>query len=92
MNQRWQATRARRVLAALQRIGWTIKRTTGSHRPVVDGEQPGVLVSLPGARLGRTRSGSVQDFLYDLWMTIDHSQKQTSCPFRPAASLLPVSY
>lgn len=29
---RWSATRARRVLAALLRIGWTIKRTTGSHR------------------------------------------------------------
>ena len=28
----WPATKARRVLAALLRIGWTIKRTTGSHR------------------------------------------------------------
>ena len=28
----WPTTRARRVLAALLRIGWTIKRTTGSHR------------------------------------------------------------
>ncbi|WP_162672087.1 type II toxin-antitoxin system HicA family toxin [Gemmata massiliana] len=28
----WSATRARRVLAALQRIGWPIKRQTGSHR------------------------------------------------------------
>jgi predicted RNA binding protein YcfA (HicA-like mRNA interferase family) len=28
----WSSTRARRVLAALQRIGWRIKRTTGSHR------------------------------------------------------------
>lgn len=30
---RWPATRARRVLAALLRIGWSIKRQTGgSHR------------------------------------------------------------
>ncbi len=29
---RWRSTRARRVLAALQRIGWTVKRTSGSHR------------------------------------------------------------
>jgi predicted RNA binding protein YcfA (HicA-like mRNA interferase family) len=29
---RWPATRAQRVLAALLRIGWTIKRQTGSHR------------------------------------------------------------
>lgn len=29
---RWPATKARRVLAALLRIGWSIKRQTGSHR------------------------------------------------------------
>jgi len=28
----WPATKARRVLAALLRIGWRIKRTSGSHR------------------------------------------------------------
>jgi predicted RNA binding protein YcfA (HicA-like mRNA interferase family) len=28
----WPSTRARKVLAALDRIGWTVKRTTGSHR------------------------------------------------------------
>ncbi len=28
----WPATKASRVLAALQRIGWTIKRESGSHR------------------------------------------------------------
>ena len=28
----WPATKARRVLAALQRIGWHIVRTSGSHR------------------------------------------------------------
>ncbi len=29
---RWRSIRARRVLAALIRIGWTTKRQTGSHR------------------------------------------------------------
>ena len=29
---RWPATKAKRVLAALQRIGWYIKRQSGSHR------------------------------------------------------------
>ena len=29
---RWPATRARRVLAALLRIGWTVKRQSGSHK------------------------------------------------------------
>jgi len=28
----WPSTRARRVLAALLRIGWLIKRQSGSHR------------------------------------------------------------
>jgi predicted RNA binding protein YcfA (HicA-like mRNA interferase family) len=28
----WRSSRARQVLAALHRIGWTIKRKTGSHR------------------------------------------------------------
>jgi predicted RNA binding protein YcfA (HicA-like mRNA interferase family) len=28
----WSATRAKRVLAALVRIGWRVKRQSGSHR------------------------------------------------------------
>jgi predicted RNA binding protein YcfA (HicA-like mRNA interferase family) len=28
----WPSTRARRVLAALQGLGWAIKRQSGSHR------------------------------------------------------------
>lgn len=28
----WPAAKARRVLAALYRIGWQLKRETGSHR------------------------------------------------------------
>ena len=28
----WGAAKARRVLAALLRLGWTIKRESGSHR------------------------------------------------------------
>lgn len=28
----WPSTRARAVLAALLRIGWTVKRQTGSHQ------------------------------------------------------------
>ena len=34
----WPSTKARRVLAALQRIGWSVKRTSGSHRIL---ERPG---------------------------------------------------
>ena len=28
----WPSTRARQVLAALLRLGWRVKRTSGSHR------------------------------------------------------------
>ena len=28
----WPATKARRVIAALRRLGWQTKRQTGSHR------------------------------------------------------------
>ena len=28
----WRSLRARRVPAALKRTGWTVKRTSGSHR------------------------------------------------------------
>ena len=31
----WRSTRARRVLAALMRIGWAIKRERGSHRVLI---------------------------------------------------------
>lgn len=34
----WSATKARRVLAALLRIGWRIKRVAGSHKIL---ERPG---------------------------------------------------
>ncbi len=34
MNQ-WSSTQARRVLAALLRIGWSIKRQSGSHQTLV---------------------------------------------------------
>jgi predicted RNA binding protein YcfA (HicA-like mRNA interferase family) len=37
----WRATKAKRVLAALLRIGWTIKRETGgSHRILSRSEWP----------------------------------------------------
>jgi predicted RNA binding protein YcfA (HicA-like mRNA interferase family) len=35
---RWPAAKASRVLAALLRIGWTIKRQSGSHRTL---QRPG---------------------------------------------------
>lgn len=28
----WSSTKGRRVFAALERLGWTIKRQSGSHR------------------------------------------------------------
>lgn len=28
----WSSTKARKVLAALEKIGWVVKRQTGSHK------------------------------------------------------------
>ena len=28
----WSSTKARKVLAALEKIGWSVKRQTGSHK------------------------------------------------------------
>lgn len=39
----WPSARSRRVLAALQRIGWRIKRQTGSHRTLARDGWPDVV-------------------------------------------------
>jgi predicted RNA binding protein YcfA (HicA-like mRNA interferase family) len=39
----WPSAKARRVLAALQKIGWTIKRQAGSHRTLARLNWPDVV-------------------------------------------------
>jgi predicted RNA binding protein YcfA (HicA-like mRNA interferase family) len=39
----WPAARASRVPVALRRIGWTIKRTSGSHRVLARDGWPDVV-------------------------------------------------
>ena len=39
----WPATKARRVLAALQRTGWAVKRQSGSHRTLTRPDWPDVV-------------------------------------------------
>lgn len=39
----WPAAKARRVLAALLRIGWQIKRESGSHRTLARAGRPDVV-------------------------------------------------
>lgn len=36
----WPSTKAKRVLAALQRTGWTVKRQTGSHKVLQHLDKP----------------------------------------------------
>ena len=36
----WPATKARRVLAALERIGWVMKRQSASHRTLSRPDRP----------------------------------------------------
>jgi len=40
---RWPSTQASRVLSALLRIGWQIKRTTGSHKVLQRTDWPDVV-------------------------------------------------
>lgn len=42
MNQ-WRSVKARRVLAALLRIGWEVKRRSGSHRTLARPGWPDVV-------------------------------------------------
>jgi predicted RNA binding protein YcfA (HicA-like mRNA interferase family) len=39
----WAAVKARRLLAALVRIGWSIKRESGSHRTLSRPDWPDVV-------------------------------------------------
>jgi predicted RNA binding protein YcfA (HicA-like mRNA interferase family) len=49
----WPSTGATRVLAALLRIGWTVKRQTGSHRVLARPGWPDVVFPLPdGEEIG----------------------------------------
>ena len=49
----WRSVRARQVLAALQRIGWRIKRQSGSHRTLArDGWSDFVFAFHDGEELG----------------------------------------
>jgi predicted RNA binding protein YcfA (HicA-like mRNA interferase family) len=40
---RWAAAKARRVLAALLRLGWQVKRQSGSHRTLARNGWPDVV-------------------------------------------------
>jgi len=39
----WPSTKARRVLGALLRLGWSVKRQTGSHRTLSRPDWPDVV-------------------------------------------------
>jgi predicted RNA binding protein YcfA (HicA-like mRNA interferase family) len=39
----WKAIKARRLLAALERIGWRVKRQTGSHKILTRPNWPDVV-------------------------------------------------
>jgi HicA toxin of bacterial toxin-antitoxin, len=53
----WGAAKSRRVLAALLRLGWTIKRESGSHRTLTRPGWPDfVFASLTARRSGRACS------------------------------------
>ena len=49
----WPSTKAKRVLAALFKLGWEIKRQSGSHRTLTREGQPDVVFAFhDGEELG----------------------------------------
>lgn len=49
----WPAAKARRVLAALLRLGWAVKRETGSHKTLARDGWPDVVFAFhDGEELG----------------------------------------
>jgi predicted RNA binding protein YcfA (HicA-like mRNA interferase family) len=46
----WPAAKARRVLAALLRIGWEIKRESGSHRTLARSGWPDIVFAFHDAK------------------------------------------
>jgi predicted RNA binding protein YcfA (HicA-like mRNA interferase family) len=44
----WPSTRARLVLAALLRIGWTVRRQTGSHKVLSRAGWPDLVFAFHG--------------------------------------------
>ena len=50
---RWPSTKSQRVLAALERIGWRVKRQTGSHRTLERQGRPDVVFAFhDGVEIG----------------------------------------
>ena len=50
----WPSAKARRVLTALLRIGWILKRQSGSHKTLLAGGIPGLRVRLSRRRRDRS--------------------------------------
>ncbi len=46
---RWPSTRANRVLAALMRIGWNLKRESGSHKVLARAGWPDAVFAFHGS-------------------------------------------
>ncbi|MBU1222681.1 MAG: type II toxin-antitoxin system HicA family toxin [Gammaproteobacteria bacterium] len=49
----WPSAKAKRVLAALERLGWSVKRQTGSHKTLTRSGWPDVVFAFrDGEELG----------------------------------------
>lgn len=57
---RFPSTKARRVLAALLRNGWIVKRQSGSHRTLAHNEHPDVVFAFhDDEEIGRVMLGRI---------------------------------
>jgi predicted RNA binding protein YcfA (HicA-like mRNA interferase family) len=67
----WRASQARKVISALEKIGWTVKRQTGSHRVLAKAGWPNFVFAFHDreeigpkmlARIGKSTGLTPDDF------------------------------
>jgi predicted RNA binding protein YcfA (HicA-like mRNA interferase family) len=69
MNQRLPALRARDVIRALERAGFTVSRTSGSHSRLVHSSDPARKVTVP-VHTGDLPRGTVRAIISQAGLTV----------------------
>jgi len=70
MIQRLPALRAREVIGALQRAGFVVSRTSGSHCRLIHASDPARKVTIP-LHTGDIRRGTLRSIVNQAGMTVE---------------------
>lgn len=69
MSQRLPALKAREVIRALERAGFTVSRTSGSHCRLIHSTDPARKVTIP-AHSGDIRRGTLRSIIIQAGLTV----------------------